>query len=169
MFHGLKITLVAILAVSLLASCAARQDYLPQTPGELAGYSDLRLSATSYRVSFQGDSRNTQADVENYVLRRAAEVTLQAGYTHFSFTRYLVRLNRRYSHFGGRAMFYYPNSSRWYGGTEPISTYTAEAEILLLRPEEAIASAQALDAVELLYGVPSLVAHTGRNQGARQL
>jgi hypothetical protein len=150
--------LTLLMAVSLFVSCAARQEYFPQGPGEMSGYSDLRLSDNRYSVSFRGGSGNTQDDVEDYLLRRAAEVTLEAGYGHFVFTRYNVLLNRRYSRYGGPPIYSYPNPSYWNDSTEPVSSYSAYAEILLLRPEEAIPSAQAIDAVEILYGAPSVVA-----------
>ena len=54
-------------------------------PGETVGYTDLQLSPNRYRVTFSGNSATRREDVENYLLRRAAEVTLAAGYTHFAF------------------------------------------------------------------------------------
>ena len=71
--------------LSLLAGCATTTvpEYRPRLPWRPIGYSDLQLSPNRYRVSFSGSTASTRDDVERYLLRRAAEVTLQTGYTHF--------------------------------------------------------------------------------------
>ena len=74
-----------MLAVTLLAACETGPVYKPRAPGETVGYTDLQLSPNRYRVTFSGNSATRREDVENYLLRRAAEVTLAAGYTHFAF------------------------------------------------------------------------------------
>jgi hypothetical protein len=74
-----------MLAVTLLAACETGPVYKPRGPGENVGYTDLQLSPNRYRVTFSATSATKREDVENYLLRRAAEVTLAAGYTHFVF------------------------------------------------------------------------------------
>ena len=83
--HHNRFGLSALLAASLLAGCAASTvpDYRPRLPGGTVGYSDLQLSPNLYRISFSGSTASTRDDVERYLLRRAAEVTLASGYTHF--------------------------------------------------------------------------------------
>src|SRR5690625_1833823 len=53
-----------------------------ERPGGL-GYSDEALSPDSYRVQVSGNSLTSRARVEDYLLLRAAEITLREGYDHF--------------------------------------------------------------------------------------
>jgi len=78
---GLALVLVG-LAVAL-SSCAGGPAYAPQESDGAIGYSDQQLAQGRYRVTFAGDIDDTREQVEAYLLRRAAEVTLAAGYTHF--------------------------------------------------------------------------------------
>lgn len=65
----------------LLAGCATATPYQPVKRGY--GYSEQRLEADRYRVSFFGNNRTAYDTVTNYVLYRAAEVTLDNAYDHF--------------------------------------------------------------------------------------
>jgi len=67
----------------LFGGCASAPTYAPQPADGTPGYSDQQLGAGRYRVSFAGDIEESREQVENYLFRRAAEVTLAAGYTHF--------------------------------------------------------------------------------------
>ena len=69
--------------LSVLAGCASGPSYVPQSSTSAIGYSDEQLSAERYRVTFAGDVEDSREQVEINLLRRAAEVTLAAGYTHF--------------------------------------------------------------------------------------
>jgi len=77
------------IAVALLAltSCATPTPYQPLGSGDSrasGGYSDQQLSADRYRVTFVGNTLTSRQTVENYLLFRAAELTLQEGYTSFT-------------------------------------------------------------------------------------
>ncbi|SFF53193.1 hypothetical protein SAMN04488120_10767 [Fontimonas thermophila] len=72
---------VTLLAVALLAGCATATPYQPMTNGY--GYTEQRLEADRFRVSFHGNDRTTYDVVADYVLYRAAEITLANGYDHF--------------------------------------------------------------------------------------
>lgn len=71
----------ALMAVLGAASCAT-DSYHAYQSGE--GYSEQRLSDTSWRVSFAGSAVESQQAVEQRLLRRAAELTLQSGYDWFA-------------------------------------------------------------------------------------
>jgi hypothetical protein len=74
------------LTVMFLVSCAAEPRYYgPKQPGESVGYTDLRLDQNRFRVTYSGNSATARDMVENFLLMRAAEVTLQSGYSHFLF------------------------------------------------------------------------------------
>ncbi|TRD12755.1 hypothetical protein FGU71_06990 [Erythrobacter insulae] len=47
------------------------------------GYSDIRIDAEHYRVSFAGNQLTSRERVESYLLFRAAELTLLKGYDYF--------------------------------------------------------------------------------------
>lgn len=54
-----------------------------QAKGFMGGYSDSRIDSNTVRVSFYGNSYTSQEKVENGMLYRCAEVTLQDGYDYF--------------------------------------------------------------------------------------
>jgi len=159
--------LAALFAVSLLAGCETTTipEYKPRTAGELVGYTDLQLTPNRYRVSFSGSTASTRDDVEQYLLRRAAEVTLQTGHTAFMLTNRDTERDNYYpgyagdGYFGGPYYYAYPYRS-WYGsygnypyyGGNPWSatSYSAYAEIVMFSPEEARNNPQAIDAAGLL-------------------
>lgn len=73
----------AALAAILLAACTGPTPYQPAgETGLLAdpnGYAAMRIEPGRYRISFTGNSRTPRETVEIYLLRQAAEVTLDAG------------------------------------------------------------------------------------------
>jgi hypothetical protein len=77
------------LAVSLLAlaSCATPTPYQPLGSGSSrasGGYSDQEITQNRFRVTFVGNTLTSRQTVENYLLYRAAELTLQQGYDSFT-------------------------------------------------------------------------------------
>lgn len=73
--------LVALLLL-LLASCATPTPYQPVGSGRY-GFEDQRIEAGKFRVVFRGNSSTPRATVENFVLYRAAQLTLEEGGDHF--------------------------------------------------------------------------------------
>lgn len=73
--------IVAVLLSCLLAACATATPYRPMDEG--TGYGEQRLESNRYRVWFAGNSATARQTVENYVLYRAAELTLDNGYDYF--------------------------------------------------------------------------------------
>jgi hypothetical protein len=78
---------VCLLFLSL-AGCST--SYKPN--GLTGGYSDMRLSNNTYKVSFRGNGFTSQDKVQNLLLRRCAELTKQNKY------RYFVILTGRENH-----------------------------------------------------------------------
>ena len=77
----------ALLATStLMAACASGgpTPYQPASANDTRGYSEQKLEDTRYRISFKGNSLTERETVENYMLYRAAELTLQSGYDTFT-------------------------------------------------------------------------------------
>jgi hypothetical protein len=83
----LRIVLAAALASALLGACATATPYQPlgaRGTGASGGFSDVRLASNRYRVTFAGNSMTSRERVETYLLYRAAELTVQRGYTGFT-------------------------------------------------------------------------------------
>jgi hypothetical protein len=76
-----RASILLIAVALLLAGCATATPYQPVKNGY--GYAEQRLEADRYRVSFHGNSRTSYDAVADYVLFRAAEITLDNGYDHF--------------------------------------------------------------------------------------
>jgi hypothetical protein len=70
-----------LLLAGLAAGCASPTPYQPATNG--LGYAEQPIEPDRYRVTFSGNSLTSRETVENYLLFRAAEVTLARGYDHF--------------------------------------------------------------------------------------
>ena len=80
-----KPLIAAALAGILLAACATTPTvYRAQlgAPNDV-GYSEYRLEAGRYRVTFQGGPGAKEAQVADYALLRAAELALRDGYDWF--------------------------------------------------------------------------------------
>lgn len=100
-----------LILVLFLSACATATPYQPKIGGY--GYAEQRIAEARFRVSFSGNSSTERARVEDYLLFRAAEITLSEGGTHFlmsdasteSETTYTQTINTgfgfgHFSHFG---------------------------------------------------------------------
>jgi len=79
----LKLAVGAAAALTLSA-CVTATPYQAQN-GKITsyGYDDTRIEPGKYRVGFRGNSSTDRATVENYILLRAAELTVAEGFGHF--------------------------------------------------------------------------------------
>jgi hypothetical protein len=66
----------------LLAACAAAPTPYQAAQGGF-GYSDQQIEENRYRISFAGNSATSRQTVEDYLLYRAAELTVQTGHDWF--------------------------------------------------------------------------------------
>ncbi len=136
-------TFSLLLALSLVA-CASRPVYSPAPKSGSVGYYDSKLTKDRYRVTFIGYTSTSGDEVQNYVLLRAAELTLQNNFDWFqvinrSLTEkttnneptFTVGLSSGCYPFGCRSI-----GSRWYTGFRVDSEnysdrYKASIEILM--------------------------------------
>ena len=67
------------LALVLTSGCATPY----QKAGLGGGYDDFLITRHAFEVTFRGNSHTREETVAKYLLRRASEVTLINGFTHF--------------------------------------------------------------------------------------
>jgi hypothetical protein len=172
----------ALLLALGVSACATGPVYRPRGPGDTVGYTDQRLTENRFRVTFAGHSGTRREEVEDHLLRRSAEVTLQNGFTHFVFdvrdtepqtyyrgSAFLPRYGfgfgygfgpRRY--WGPRSWYYssFAFGDPWFGyrhyDAYPITRYQAYSEIIALTAEQAQTTPDALDARQILSSLPPL-------------
>jgi len=164
-----SLKLLSVAAFALLAACAEEPPYFgPAGPDHPTGYTDQQIDQNHFRVSYQGSSHTPRTTVENFLLLRAAQVALQAGYPYFEFdTRDTKSKTTYFSTFtgwpgwGGYGRYGWVGWGGGWGGpfdadatTVPITRYEAYAEIVLLTEAQGRADAHALDA-------KSVVEHLG--------
>ncbi len=165
-------TLICISALASLAACATATPYQQAASGPY-GFEETAIESDRYRVSFSGNSLTDRETVENYLLYRAAELTLEQGYDHFSIatrdtdedTRTVGSRSPFYSPYGFRYRYFHPGFG-WYGRRDPfwddvnireITRYEAQAEILFGRGP-APDTPEAFEAREVIENLgPSIV------------
>jgi hypothetical protein len=117
--------LVAALALAGgLAACETATPYQPLEKGAATsgGFTDQRLDADHFRVTFQGNDLTSRETVETYLLYRAAELTVSQGFDWFeTVDRHTERDRRTYvdpdPFYGpGYAWGYWRPYWRYYGG-----------------------------------------------------
>lgn len=156
--------LLGALGLLVLTACANPTPYAPREPGQTTGYTDMRLDENRYRVTFTGNSVTGRETVEDYLLLRSAEVTLDSGFSHFMFDTRDTEARTSYrTDFvgwpGWRGYGWYRHSWPYYGAfggpygpyydsvdSRPITRYQAYAEIVMLSPDQARDHPAALDA-----------------------
>ena len=115
----------ALAALGLsLAACETATPYQPLQRGTSAsgGFTDQRLDANHFRVTFQGNTLTSRQTVETYLLYRAAELTANSGFDWFeTVDKHTERDRRTYAdpdpfYGAGYGFGYFRPSWRYYGG-----------------------------------------------------
>jgi len=154
------------MAISLaaIAACASTTPY-QQANGRGDGYSEQKIERDKYRISFSGNSLTDRATVENYVLYRAAEVTIQTGNDYFIMLEDSEDIRRSFrtsgtsfggGGFGRRGFFYGGFGGGFRGGfggfgsthstTRERTEYTIGAIIQVYKGEKPASNPTAYDA-----------------------
>ncbi|MDT0497681.1 hypothetical protein RM530_09935 [Algiphilus sp. W345] len=149
-----------LLSAITISACSTTTPYQPLRNGY--GYSDQKLESNRYRISFSGNSSTPRDTVENYLLYRAAELTLQSGNDYFVLvdnsteadTRYRQSINA-YSGFGH--YYWYPSVAVSSGDSYPITSYEASANIQVFSGEKPADNPQAFDARDVRANLQPLV------------
>jgi hypothetical protein len=148
--------LVVLLLGLLLAACAGKPTPYQSAQGGY-GYSEQRIEDNRYRVSFAGNSATSRQTVEDYLLYRAAELTVQNGHDWFEVAdRDTVQ---EYAGYGGspamgvggvRGDVGVGLSFPMFGGSGGAPSYTAQMDILVHDGEKPLDNANAYDAFEVI-------------------
>ncbi len=148
-------------AVLLLAACGSPTPYQPALDGY--GFQEQQIEGNRYRVSFSGNSLTPRATVEDYLLYRAAELTLAQGADFFILADRDTETSTRYyggtTGFGGFGGFgfggYGRSRSSVFTGVsvdsgEPSTRYHAYADIVIYGGEKPNNEAKAYDARDVI-------------------
>jgi hypothetical protein len=144
-------------ALWLLAACAGGPTPYQQAQGGF-GYSEQQIEENRYRVSFAGNSATSRQTVEDYLLYRAAELTVQTGHDWFEVVdRDTVQEFSGYGGspevgvgFGGGSGFGVGLSVPMFGGGGGAGRYTADMDILVHEGEKPQDDADAYDAFSVI-------------------
>lgn len=166
-----KLSTLAAAGLVGLAACATSTPYSAvDTSGY--GFSEQRIEDNRYRIVFRGNSLTDRETVENYLLFRAAEVTVQSGYDHFivveddterstTYTRTADYSSFRYYGYG-RPFPYYGYGYPWGPGYTDYTIrerhrYTAMAYILLGRGDKPQGKLAAYDARQVINNLRPII------------
>lgn len=171
---------------AFLATCATPTPYQPVLDSNY-GYADRQIESGRYQISFSGNSLTDRQTVEDYLLFRAAELTIQDGkdyfvvaerdteqkttyratysyypygYFPYSFYYHSYPYYSRFGRYGYRGGFYNDYYSR------PITRYTATADIVTYAGEKPSDNPRAYDAREVMTNLgPNIVRPEDLQQG----
>jgi hypothetical protein len=142
----------------LLAACASAPTPYQAANGDF-GYREQQIEANRYRVSFAGNTATSRQTVEDYLLYRAAELTVQTRHDYFE----VVDRSTEQSFGGGVSapqvgVGYGSGSGFGVGMSVPIlgggggssGRYTAQMDVLLRDGEKPQGDPNAYDAWEVI-------------------
>lgn len=153
-----------LLACALLAGCATGTQTPYQPMQNNGGFSELRLEPNRFRVNFVGNSLTTREDVENHLLFRIAELTLSQGFDYFvlsendteASTMYLETMTG-YDTFDPFYPRYWPRTGFATGTAMPITSYKAQANVVMFKGTKPETDLYAYDAREVQASLAPLI------------
>lgn len=154
-----RVFLLCMLA-TVLAACATATPYQAMDNGR--GYSDQKLESNRYRVRFSGNSLTSRETVQNYLLYRAAELTLAQGADYFiTVDRKTDESSRQYQTFsfgtGFGHWYMHPFSSVGVSTTSSSSEFMAEASILTFAGDKPADNPNAFDAHQIKANLEPMI------------
>ena len=150
-----------------LSACAIPTPYQPSDGGY--GYHEQQIEADRYRVTFAGNPSTPRETVQNFLLYRAAELTVENGFDYFTINDSDLERSTRYYSQGFINDFGISRSSRRrsfrrFGGLSsfssnavPINEYSGIADVIMAKGEKPEGEANAYDALDVLQNLQSLV------------
>ena len=147
-----------VLLALVLAGCTGPAAYRPMEDG--IGYGQQKLEGNRYRVWFAGNAYTPRETVEDYVLYRTAELTLEQGFDYFVLSsRDTEGERKQHSGYGGWSFgfggFGYGRRSGigigiGTGGSEERPQYYGQVDAFLMKGKKPAVDPQAFDAREVL-------------------
>jgi hypothetical protein len=161
---------IAITGAALLLGACAQSTPYQAADGSRYGYDEQQIESDRFLVTFTGNSLTDRRTVETFLLYRAAELTLERGYDHFTVVRRDTEEDTRLVGSGGYDAFhvryrYYHPAYGWYGWRDPfwndatmreVNRYEAIGEIVMGRGP-APADPDAFDASEVVANLGDAV------------
>ncbi|SEP77832.1 hypothetical protein SAMN04488038_101458 [Solimonas aquatica] len=148
---------LALSLLGVLAACATATPYQPENQGY--GYFEQRIEKNRFRVTFNGNSSTPKQTVENYLLYRAAELTVANGYDYFVLVSDGTEANTRYIEnydgFGG--YWWRPRFATGVSSVTPITQYEAQANVLMFSGAKADDNVKAFDAKQVMSNLQPLI------------
>jgi hypothetical protein len=166
---------LALIGAATLAACSGPTPYQParSASSTSGGYSSQQIEANRYRVTFAGNNYTARETVENYLLYRAAELTLEKGYDGFTVVRRATDkdVNTRVEPYGPSRSGYWSPYWRYWGprfgwrtwdpyfgdpfwansvDVDTVERYEASAEIVMFKGEKPGDNPAAFDAREVV-------------------
>lgn len=83
----MRTTILIAAAAAALAACATASTYGPAAREGAAGFTQTRIENDRWRVVYTGGAADERATVENFALRRAAEIAVQNSAEWFQVVR----------------------------------------------------------------------------------
>ena len=160
--------LLSVPLLLALGACAIETPYQPGNGGY--GYREQQIEDNRYRVSFAGNPSTPRETVQNYLLYRAAELTVQKGFDYFTVVDQDVERSTRYHSSGyvddfgyydrfytrrGHRRFYRPGF--YSANAYPISEYSSLADIVMGEGEKPEDEPNAYDALDVLQNLQPLI------------
>jgi hypothetical protein len=166
------IALASVLALGLgLSACETATPYQPATPNAGGGFTDQKVDDTHFTVTFQGNSVTSRKTVENYLLYRAAELTVKQGFDWFEMVDRKTH-NDRQAYVAGPYWepYWHVHHRGWLGGgaywgdpywgadIQTIDRYEAEAEVAIGQGPKPASDPKAFDAHQVMANLgPTIV------------
>ena len=179
---GAHAVVLVVALAGLLAGCGQPTPYQPAADGY--GYSEQQIEENRYRVTFAGNDLTAADTVQNYLLYRAAELTLDRGYDYFTVVD--RNLDRSTAYWGtGNTQLgsgYFTRRGDFIGGigvttysARPVDSYTAYADVVMFEGEKPADDVNAYDARSVLRqlgptieAAPGVARRTLEQQGPQQ-
>jgi len=165
-----------LLCLAAVAACVKPTPYQPREDGY--GFTTQQLEPNRYVVSFYGNTATSRETVENYLMYRAAEVTLEVGGDHFqvvqrdtqrdvttytNYGAYPFGTGLYYGYGGWGGPYYRPYSGSYYGATVGLGAprvsqkFEASVEFLAFRGPKPPDDPMSYDARELVARLGPLI------------
>ncbi len=165
-------------AALLLAACATATPYGPAERAGGYGFSDQRIEENRYRITFRGNSLTGRETVENSLLFRAAELTVERGFDYFIMVENETEANKSYRSsapaFYGRYGYGYPFHRPYYAfpyyaygfgwgypysdySAREVTRYSAVAFVAMYRGEKPADNPQAFNARDVMDNLGPVV------------